>query len=436
MDVDRGQFGGAAQRALAVTHAVEGLVALAQAAQDQHRVVHRRFRHHDLLKAPRQRVILLEVAAVLLVGGGADAAQLAAAEHRLEEVGGVQGAARGGAGADHGVDLVDEQDRAALRLHRAQHPFDALLEVAAESGAGQQRAQIEGDDAGAAERRRHLAAGDALRQAFDDGGLADSGIPHQYRVVLLPASQNLQRAGDLAGAADQRVDASAGGARRQVGGEPFQELARIAAARGAARLRRRALGGRGSELAVGDHLQHVAAGNALLLEEPGGVRVGLQQQRGEQVAGLRRFPLRAAYLMNHPLQQPPYRARNVQFVGARAGHRLHVVVEEGLQAGAQLVGLAPAGTDDRRPVVVVQQRVQQVLHGHELVAPHLRLPKRRRQRQLYVTAQHRRIIPLAANSAAETRAGAPADAPARSSFPPPRGYRRRSGPRRGDESQA
>ena len=48
-------------------------------------------------------------------GGGADAVQLAARERRLEHVAGVHGAL-GGAGADDGVQLVDEQDDLALGL--------------------------------------------------------------------------------------------------------------------------------------------------------------------------------------------------------------------------------------------------------------------------------------------------------------------------------
>ena len=66
----------------------------------------------DLLEAAHQRAVLLEVLAVFLVGGRADAAQRARLQRRLQQVGGVHGAAGGGAGADHGVDLVDEQDGA------------------------------------------------------------------------------------------------------------------------------------------------------------------------------------------------------------------------------------------------------------------------------------------------------------------------------------
>ena len=43
----------------------------------------------DLLEAARQRVILLEDAAVFLVGGRSDATQLAVGEHRRDQVRGV-----------------------------------------------------------------------------------------------------------------------------------------------------------------------------------------------------------------------------------------------------------------------------------------------------------------------------------------------------------
>ncbi len=57
-------------------------------------------------------------------------------------------AARRGTGADDGVDLVDEQDRARLLLELADHRLQALLEIAAVLGASDQRAKIERPDRG------------------------------------------------------------------------------------------------------------------------------------------------------------------------------------------------------------------------------------------------------------------------------------------------
>ena len=69
---------------------------------------HRRLVDDDRLEAALQRGVLLDVLAVLVERGGADHVQLAAGEHRFEHVAGVH-RAFGGAGADHGVQLVDEQ---------------------------------------------------------------------------------------------------------------------------------------------------------------------------------------------------------------------------------------------------------------------------------------------------------------------------------------
>ena len=69
----------------------------------------------DRLEAALERRVLLDVLAVLVERGRADRAQLAAREHRLEQVGGVH-RALGRAGADDRVQLVDEQDDLALGL--------------------------------------------------------------------------------------------------------------------------------------------------------------------------------------------------------------------------------------------------------------------------------------------------------------------------------
>lgn len=52
---------------------------------------------------------LFDVLAVFVQRGGADAMQLTARQRRLEHVAGIHRAV-GLAGADHGVQLIDEQD--------------------------------------------------------------------------------------------------------------------------------------------------------------------------------------------------------------------------------------------------------------------------------------------------------------------------------------
>ena len=102
------------QRGVLDAHAVVHLVALAQPAQDRDGVLDRRLVDQHRLEAALERGVLLDVLAVLVERGRADAVQLAAGQHRLEQVAGVHGAL-GRAGADDGVQLVDEQDDLALR---------------------------------------------------------------------------------------------------------------------------------------------------------------------------------------------------------------------------------------------------------------------------------------------------------------------------------
>ena len=78
-------------------------------------------------------------------------------------------AAGGRAGADRRVDLVDEEDRHRPLGQRRDDRLEALLEVAAEARAGEQRRRVEREDLGALRaapaRRRRAAAWRAPRRA-------------------------------------------------------------------------------------------------------------------------------------------------------------------------------------------------------------------------------------------------------------------------------
>ena len=85
---------------------------------------------------------------------------------------------------DEGVELVDEQDDVAAGADLLEHLLEALLEVAAVAGAGDQRAEVERVELLALERLGHVVGDDLLGQALDDGGLADAGLADEHRVVL------------------------------------------------------------------------------------------------------------------------------------------------------------------------------------------------------------------------------------------------------------
>jgi hypothetical protein len=189
-----------------------------QALEDLDGFGHRRLVDVDLLEAPRQRAVLLENAAELGVGGRADALQLAGRQRRLEQVGRVQRAAGRRPGADQGVDLVDEQNRVRVVLERLEHRFQALLEIAAILGAGEQGAHVQRVNIGFAEDFRHIAFDHLARQALGDGGLADAGLADQQRIVLAPAAQGLDDALQFLVAADQWIDLALQGQRIEVDG--------------------------------------------------------------------------------------------------------------------------------------------------------------------------------------------------------------------------
>ena len=128
----------------------------------------RRLADEDRLEAALERRVLLDVLAVLVERGGADHAQLAARQHRLEHVAGVH-RALGRAGADDRVHLVDEDDDLAVGVgDLLEHRLEALLELAAVLGAGDHRRQVERDDAlvlaAPRARRRRRCAGPAPRR--------------------------------------------------------------------------------------------------------------------------------------------------------------------------------------------------------------------------------------------------------------------------------
>ena len=219
------ELGGSDERAVADADLVMHGVALLEAAQDGDGVLHARLADQHLLEAAFECGVLLQVLAVLVERGRTDAAQLAARERGLEHVAGIHGAI-GLAGTDQGVDLVDEQDHLAIGLREVvEHRLQALLELAAELGARDERREVEREQALVLEGLRHLAVDDALCQALDDGGLAHARLADQHRIVLGAAREDLDGAADFLVAADHRVELAAAGTGGEIVGVFLERLA-------------------------------------------------------------------------------------------------------------------------------------------------------------------------------------------------------------------
>ena len=252
--------------------AVVRLVAVAEAAQDLDGVVGRRLLDADLLEAPLERRVALEVLAVLVERRRADRLELAAGQRRLQDRGGVD-RALGGTRADEVVELVDEQDDVAALGDLLHHLLQALLELAAVLRAGDERGQVERVDLLVLEDVRHLVRADPRGEALDDGGLADARLADQHRVVLRAAREDLHHALDLGLPADDRVELPLGGELRQVAAELVEQLRalRLLARRPALRLPAAAGAGEHADdlvadlLGVGVEVEQDPGGDALVL---------------------------------------------------------------------------------------------------------------------------------------------------------------------------
>ena len=99
-----------------------------------------------MLEAAFESAILFDVFAVLIEGGGANALYFAAGQGRLQDVGRVNGAFRA-AGADEGMEFVNEQDGILGPANFVHDRLDAFFELSAVFGAGHHHRQIQDDDA-------------------------------------------------------------------------------------------------------------------------------------------------------------------------------------------------------------------------------------------------------------------------------------------------
>jgi hypothetical protein len=104
------------------------------------------------------------------------------------------------------VQLVDEHDDVRVLGELLHDRLEALFELPAVLGAGDDQRDVEGENALVREEVRHVAVDDLLRQAFDDGGLADSRFADQDGVVLGAAAEDLLHALELVVAPDERIE--------------------------------------------------------------------------------------------------------------------------------------------------------------------------------------------------------------------------------------
>src|SRR4029079_18680173 len=77
---------------------------------------------------------------------------------------------------------------------------------AAVARAGDERAEVEGVELLRVQRLGNVVVDDVLREAFDDRGLADTGLTDEHRVVLGAAAQHLHDPLDLLLTTDDGIE--------------------------------------------------------------------------------------------------------------------------------------------------------------------------------------------------------------------------------------
>ena len=154
--------------------------------QDLDGLLEGRLLDHDRLEAALEGGVALDVLAVLVERRRADALELAARQRRLEDVGGID-RALGRAGPDERVQLVDEEDRVVRVAELLDDLLEPLLELAAVLRPGDERPDVERQDALVEQDVGDVAGDDPMGQALGDGRLADAGLADERRVVLRPS---------------------------------------------------------------------------------------------------------------------------------------------------------------------------------------------------------------------------------------------------------
>ena len=84
--------------------------------------------------------------------------------------------------------------------------LEPFLEFATVFGARDEKPEVEREDTFIFEGFRDIAGGDTLRDAFGNGGLADTRLTDEHRVVLCLPAEDLKGPTDFFITADDRVN--------------------------------------------------------------------------------------------------------------------------------------------------------------------------------------------------------------------------------------
>ena len=170
------------------------------------------------LEPALERTVFLHRLAIFSRRSGANALNLAAAQSRFQNIGGVKGTF-GRTGAHQRVQFVDKHD-GVLALHQFLHDgLQPLFKLSAVFRSGHDQGKVQRKNALVGKKWRHISIGNSLRQPFDDRGFPYSRFTDQDRVVLRAPAENLNRPLEFFISAHQRVELTFHRSLRQVAAE-------------------------------------------------------------------------------------------------------------------------------------------------------------------------------------------------------------------------
>ena len=120
---------------------------------------------------------------------------------------------------------------------------------------------------------------------------------------------------------------------------------------------------------MGDVLEHVEPGDALVGEQLRGVRLVLLQRGGEHVARLHFLPSGALHVQHRRLQHAAERERLLRLLLLAAAELLDRLLQVLVEIAAQLRQIRAARGEDPLAVLIVRERVEQVLERQVRVTP-------------------------------------------------------------------
>ena len=373
VDVPAGERRAGLDGVFGVRHFMMVFVGTLQAAKDLHGIIDAWLVDVDVLESTGKGFVLAETGAVLFVGRRPDAAEGAVGERWLEEVGGIECTAAGGARTDDHMNLIDEEDGLRVVFERCEHRLQTLLKVAAVPGTRHEGTHVEGVDVDAFEHLGNVSVDDTPGKTLDNGCLTHAAVADEEGVVLSPAGEHVNDTLDFIGTTDERIDLSVDGALVEVVGEIFER----GVSRGCGTLlgvSTRALWhprrpGLAPALAdtVADVGGDIELVDALLGQQVDGLGLLLTEERDEHIATITRRLSAVSDVVERPLNDP-MKAHGLHGVIVARAFDLVDIFERLNHVGLQLSQVGAAGLENLRGLGVVQQGMEQMLGGEVLVS--------------------------------------------------------------------